>query len=633
MRKNAKSWIIKVLFGIIVVVFVFFYGFSDLRKSKETALASIGEKKITVSEYQEAYKTMLQFYRNIYQGQLSEEMIKQMGLKQKALENLIDREIMLQEADRMKLYAAPGEISRNIMQSQVFQEKGVFSQALYERALRYYGISVADFEKNQERELIIKKLEDIVKSGVKVSDKELKEQFLVENEKIKIDYVCFNPETIKDSLPVSEQEIEGYYKKHSEEFRKPETAKAQYIVVSPQDYENKAVVSDKDIKEYYQTDIERFSEPKKIKARHILLKVGKGDASEKEQAIRKRAEELLQKLKNGEDFAKLAEKNSEDTVSAKKGGDLGFFKKGDMVKPFEEAAFSLKTGELSPLIRTTHGFHIIRVDDMKEAYTKSFDEAKPVLEKELKQEEAKKIARDEANRAYNRLFKSKDLQGFAKQNSLNVLETDYFTYGKGPEDTGQKNSFSEAAFSLAAGELAPVVSLGQNYVLLKLVGKKESHIPPLQEAKETIRTTIEKEKKVALAKERAEKLASRLKDGSGDWAALAKENNLEIKTSAEFTRRGEIIPEIGKTSALKEAAFTLSEKKLYAGTVFQTEKGSFVVKFRERQVPGQEEYQKKREQLERQLVQMKKEEVFNRFLESLKAKADIKVNKKLIASD
>ncbi|MCX5895126.1 MAG: SurA N-terminal domain-containing protein, partial [Proteobacteria bacterium] len=288
MRKNAKSWIIKVLFGIIVVVFVFFYGFSDLRKSKETVLASIGEKKITVSEYQEAYKNMLQFYRNIYQGQLSEEMIKQMGLKQKALENLIDREIMLQEADRMKLYAAPGEISRNIMQSPVFQEKGVFSQALYERALRYYGISVADFEKNQERELIIKKLEDIVKSGVKVSDKELKEQFLVENEKIKIDYVCFNPETIKDSLPVSEQEIEGYYKKHSEEFRKPETVKAQYIVFSPQDYENKAVVSDKDIKEYYQTDIERFSEPKKIKARHILLKVGKGDASEKEQAIRKR---------------------------------------------------------------------------------------------------------------------------------------------------------------------------------------------------------------------------------------------------------------------------------------------------------------------------------------------------------
>ena len=347
MRKNAKSWIIKLLFGIIIVVFVFFYGYSGTPNKKDTVLASVGDKKITIADYQEEYKNQLQFYRSIYQGQITDEMIRQMGLKQKALENLIDREILLQEAEKKNIQASPEEIRKSIMESPVFQENGAFSQKNYERALRYYGLSMADYEQSQGKGLIIKKLQDLVKSAARVSDKEIRERFLSENEKIKIEYLAFSPDQIKEKPPVSEQEIESYYKKHAEEFRVPELVKCDYIIFSPQAFENKVVVQSVDLKSYYQMDIERFVEPKKVKARHILLKVAKTDPPEKEQAVKKRAEELLQKLKNKEDFAKLAEKNSEDPGSAAKGGDLGYFKQGDMVKPFEEAAFALKPGELS----------------------------------------------------------------------------------------------------------------------------------------------------------------------------------------------------------------------------------------------------------------------------------------------
>ena len=347
MRKNAKSWIVKLLFGIIIVVFVFFYGYSGTPNEKDTILASVGDKNITIADYQEEYKNQLQFYRSIYQGQITDEMIRQMGLKQKALENLIDREILLQEAERKNIQASPEEIRKSIMESPVFQENGAFSQKNYERALRYYGLSMADYEQSQGKGLIIKKLQDLVKSAARVSDKEIQERFLSENEKIKIEYLAFSPDQIKEKPPVSEQEIESYYKKHAEEFRVPELVKCDYIIFSPQAFENKVVVQSVDLKSYYQMDVERFVEPKKVKARHILLKVAKTDPPEKEQAVKKRAEELLQKLKNKEDFAKLAEKNSEDPGSAAKGGDLGYFKQGDMVKPFEEAAFALKPGELS----------------------------------------------------------------------------------------------------------------------------------------------------------------------------------------------------------------------------------------------------------------------------------------------
>jgi peptidyl-prolyl cis-trans isomerase D len=633
MRKNAKSWIVKLLFGIIIIVFVFFYGYSGTRNEKDTVLASVGDKKITIADYQEEYKNQLQFYRSIYQGQITDEMIRQMGLKQKALENLIDREILLQEAEKKNIQASPEEIRKSIMESPVFQENGAFSQKNYERALRYYGLSLADYEQSQGKGLIIKKLQDLVKSAARVSDKEIWERFLSENEKIKIEYLSFSPDQIKEKPPVSEQEIESYYKKHAEEFRVPELVKCDYIIFSPQAFENKVVVQSVDLKSYYQMDVERFVEPKKVKARHILLKVAKTDPPEKEQAVKKRAEELLQKLKSGEDFAKLAEKNSEDPGSAAKGGDLGYFKQGDMVKPFEEAAFALKPGELSALVRTPYGFHIIRVEDVKEAHTKTFEEVKGILEKELRQEEAKKIAREEANRAFNRLFKSKDIEDYAKKNSLALKQTDYFSFGKGPEDNEGKNTFSDAAFSVAKGELAPIFSLGQSYVLLKVADKKASAIPPVKDVSESIRSIIEREKKIALAKERAEKMLAQLKAGKTDWAAAAKENKLETKTAKEFIRQGDFIPEFGKAPALKEAAFALSEKKPYPDKVFDTDKGIVIIKFKERQVPGQEEFQKQKERLEKQVVQMKKEDLFNQFLERLKAKAEITVDKKLLAMD
>jgi peptidyl-prolyl cis-trans isomerase D len=270
---------------------------------------------------------------------------------------------------------------------------------------------------------------------------------------------------------------------------------------------------------------------------------------------------------------------------------------------------------------------------VKEAYTKTFDEAKPVIEKELKLDAAKKLAREEAHRAYNRLFKSKDIAGYAKQNGMKVEETDYFTSGNGPEDAAEKNVFSDAAFSVSAGEIAPIFALGQKYVLLKLEGKKPSRIPPVAEATDAIKKILEKEKKTELAKAQAEKLLAELKSGKADWAAAAKANKLEIKTTKEFSRRGEFIPEIGQARALKEAAFTLSEKKPYPDKVFDTDKGVLIIRLKSRQVPGEEEFKKQKDRLQKQLAQMKKEELFNQFLESLKAKLEIKVDKKLLASD
>ena len=202
MRENAGSWIIKVLFGIIVVVFVFFYGFSDLQKTDTDAvIARVGDREITQAQYQTAYKNTMEMYRSLYKNQLNDELMERLGLKQKVLDDLINRELLLQEAERRTIRVTEAEVQASIMGMPAFQENGRFSQALYQRALNYYGISAADFEKDKERELMLRAMESIITLSAKVSDREVRDRYSMQKEKVKIGYVCIDPDTLHRIMP------------------------------------------------------------------------------------------------------------------------------------------------------------------------------------------------------------------------------------------------------------------------------------------------------------------------------------------------------------------------------------------------------------------------------------------------
>jgi peptidyl-prolyl cis-trans isomerase D len=632
MRKKAKSWIIIVPVGIIILVFVFFYGFSDVRKKgKETVIASVGNRKISMTEYNNACKNMIQFYRNVYKNELSEDMIKNMGIKQKVLEDLIDRELLLQEAQRLEVRITPDQVKNTIKNTPTFQENGAFSQRLYEKVLSYYGITALDYERDREKELIIKTLEEMIKGPVKVSEKELRDIYSLQNEKVKIEYICFDPRKIEQKPAVSEEDLLAYYEKNKEDFRVPEMVKVKYISFVPKDFEKRVNITKEEIEEYYQTDPEQFFEPHQVKARHILLKLEKDISQEKEEKVRNKAKDILEKLKRGESFEKLAREFSKDTATAEKGGDLGYFKKGQMVKPLEETAFSLKPGETSSPIKTKYGYHIIRVEDIKQARTKPLEEAQEVIENDLKKEKAQELVRKEARRAFNRLFKSRNLAEYAKKNDLKLSETNYFSYGKSLEDMPGKELFSREAFTLSQGELAPAFAIGQKYILLKLEEKKESQVPPLERVKEAIKTEVEKEKKKEIAKQRAEKALSLLMEGKQLWEDLEKKPDLEIK-EAEVTRTGKHISGIGNAEELIAAAFELEKEKKLAASVFQTDPGSVLVRLKEKIVPENSVFEKQKEDIKKTTLQKKQMEVFDRFMQEIKSRSDYWVNRKLLPS-
>ena len=360
-------------------------------------------------------------------------------------------------------------------------------------------------------------------------------------------------------------------------------------------------------------------------------KVEKAAAKEKEDEIKKKAESALDQVNKGEDFEKLAKKLSEDTASAEKGGDLGYFKKGDMVKPFEEAAFSLKPGETSALVRSPFGFHIIRVEDVKEGRTKPLEEVKDFIEKELRKEKSQDMVQQEAKRAFNRLFKTKNLEEYALETNMKLQTTDFFIYGKSSEDMPGKELFSKEAFALAPGDLSSAFAIGQKYFILKLEEKKETHIPVVEYVKEAIVGELEKQKRMMLANEVAQKNLVLLLDGKEQWESMAKNNELESK-EAEVRRTGDYIAGIGKSKDLKEACFALEQTKPYGPAVYQGEKGMVLVKLKEKVQPSEADFAKEKEKIAQSILQNKQRDLFEQFLQELKAKAETWVDTKVFSS-
>lgn len=631
MRKNASSWIIKILFGIIVVVFIFFYGYSDVRKNQgETVVATVGSRTISLAEYQKAYKNMLEMYRSMYQNRLDDAMLEKLGLQQQVLEDLIDREVLLQAAERYDIRVTPEQVRDAIRQTPVFQENGRFSEQRYRQVLSFYGISALDFERDKEKELMVQTFQNMVTSAVKVSDQELRELFQFQNEETQIEFLTFSPAQESVAGDVTEAELTQYFEQHQESFRVPEKVKVRYLVFDRSAFEKRVEVSDDEIRQYYQEDQDRFFEPKKVRARHILFTLDKDAPPEAVTAAEQEATQVLERLKKGEDFAALATARSDDAATATKGGDLGFFTRGTMVKPFADAAFGLQPGETSGLVRTPFGFHIIRVEEVQPARVQPLEEVAAQIRKDITTEKTRETVRREARRAYSRLFKSRDLESYAAEKSFQIKETGFFAYGQSALDRPDNEVFSKEAFGLETGELAPSFKIGEAYYLIKLVERREAHIPELQEIRTDVEHALIREKKTQQARQRAEATRAALSDETKTWQQIAEPAGREIKTAA-FTRQGDYIKGLGKARPLKDDAFTCAVGAV-GPEVYEVTDGYCLFRVMKRGLGEAADFEEQKDTLRRSLLQQKQREIFDQFLQKLKTEIELKVDRDLIAS-
>jgi peptidyl-prolyl cis-trans isomerase D len=621
MRKHAKSWLIKVLIGIIAVVFIFYFGYS-FRAKQGLKVAYVNGELISGMEYQKAYWDLLEALRRQYKDVWNDNLIKVFDLKNRALDNLINQKLISQEARKIGLDVTESEIQQAIMDYPAFQIDGQFDMRRYMGLLSQNRMQPEDFEVSMAKELLDGKLRQFLLTFMPITDQEVLDYYTYANEKIKISFVQFKPEKFKKSINPDPASLEIFFKERQEDYRVPEKIKLAYLLIDPDTFKDKVEVKDDEIEDYYEYNMDTFLQPKEVKARHILFKLSQdaGEAEEKE--VREKATEVLEEARKGNDFATLAKKYSEGPTKSS-GGDLGYFTAGRMVKPFEDTAFKMKKGEISDLVRTRFGYHIIKVEDVKEARTKALDEVRDQISKTLLKTGSAELAHEYALSLIDQMPYDADLAKYAAERELEIKNTGEFSQDQPIPGIGGDDKLRQSLFSLRKGETSELLELKDKFYIFQVSERKESYLPEMAEVTDKLKDDYLAYRSAEEAKAAAESYLTALKEGKS-WDEAAKEKQLEIEETDFFTRRGPV-PKIGHAPDLLETAFSLNRSNRYPDTIFKNDKGAFVIRWEASEGIDEDNYQEEKEKYRFSLMQTKHRRAFQVWIDRLKKKAEIEI--------
>jgi len=617
MRENAGSWIIKILLGVVVVVFIFL-GLGPDDPKNENVAAVVNKKVITMEAYRTAYNQIIQRYRSQFGDGLNDDLIKMLRIKENTLESLIDKELILQSARKFGIRVTDEELRDFISNSKYFQENGKFSPGLYANYIKYAYQRPELFEMAQRDDLVIRKFQGLIDHTEPVSEEEVRQWFVREKSEVNVSYVLFEPAAQAGVKP-SDDEIKNYYEKHRDKYMSEPVAKVNCIQFRPDDFSSKVTVTDKDIEANYMSNMSKYETPKTVEARHILIKVEQeADQAEVEKA-RSKAQDIYQMaVTDGKDFSELAKTFSEDSTKDK-GGYLGAFEQGSMVKPFADKAFSMKTGEVSEPVRTQFGWHLIKVEKINEAKRRQLADVKEEIRKSLVKEKAGTIAYEAADSTYDLIVGGVDLNQAAKSANLAVIETGFFTQAAGPSeiDPAAARDFSKIVFGMSAKQTSDILEFNGMYFIAQMVEKKGAEARPLDEVQEDVFADLLEEVKDDQAKKAAENLIVSLKEGRSDL-----DQTKNVNESGFFTRdsRNETLkldPNVMKS------AFDLTQAKNVCEAPVKGEKGYYVIRLKERKEPDSALFEKEKDRIKSELAEKKRAQAHSQWLSQLKSRSNI----------
>ncbi|MBU1162770.1 MAG: SurA N-terminal domain-containing protein [Proteobacteria bacterium] len=623
LRRSATSWLIKIILGAIVVVFVF-WGVGSFRSQRKDRVALVNGETISSEEYMEAYNNIIEQLRQRLGNNLNDDMIKMLNVKSQALNMLIDKKLMLQEATKFNLRVTDNELADAIRQIEAFQTDGKFDSQIYKNTLTRNRLTPEEFELIQKEAMIIEKIRSFILSNVKVSELEAIEWFKWENTSVNVDFVLFEPDRYDDINPTID-EISSFFEDKKESYKTDAMVKVRFLRFDPDAYKSMVEITDEDIHDHYENNIEKFKTEKTIKAQHILIKLDPMSDPETVEKKRKSALDILKLAREGMDFAELAKQYSE-CPSKVEGGYLGEFNKNAMVKPFAEKAFQMKAGEISEPVRTRHGWHIIKVEKINEETVISLKAAEDKIRNKLIEERTKNLAYEEAEAVYDASFEGNDLIKNAEARNINIVTTDFFTKIDGPE-TGIKNSsaFASYAFNLSLMEIGKIQDFEDGYYIVQPIEKIPEKIPDLKDVEEKVRIDLIRQMQDEKANKYANELLVALRDNKS-FDVECKKLNLDVATTG-FFKRNSSIPYIGFEQEISQAAFKLSNENMLPESPIKGEKGYYIIRFRDRKESELNGFEEGKEKIKDKLLKQKMLRTFDAWLSTIRNKSIISIEK------
>src|SRR5215471_3893164 len=510
MRRH-KGWL-KWSLAIVVVSFILLYIPSFLREGAGAAgnsvVADVEGREITAQQFRRVYQQQMQAYRQSYGANVDERLLKQLGIDQRIVQQMIQEEASLAEAGRLGISASDAEVRERILALPAFQDNGQFiGDARYRQILQMQNppMRPSEFEDQIRRAIVNEKLEAALTAWINVADADVDAEFRKRNEKVKLAVVNFPADKFREGLTATDDEIAKYFNEHTESYRIGQKRKVRYLTIDQEALRAKATVTGQQIQRAYDDNIQQYSTPDQVRASHILIKTtGK---AEEDGVAKKKAEDLLAQIKKGADFAELAKKNSQDEGSAVKGGDLDFFGKGAMVPEFDKVAFTLQPGQVSDVVKSQFGYHIIKVTDKRAAATKTLAEVRGQIEDQLKFEQAQSAGQKLANEVAGEIKKPADFEKVARARGLQTGESGLFLPDEPIAGIGISQAVSQAAFSMKEGEVSDAIPTPQGYAFITVTGRQDAYIPKLEEVKARVRDDVLKEKAIEKARAAAAAVA------------------------------------------------------------------------------------------------------------------------------
>ncbi|MGE5285083.1 MAG: SurA N-terminal domain-containing protein [Actinomycetota bacterium] len=613
LRRNAGSWAIKIILSFIALTFIW-WGVGTYSERGRNVAATVGGETITMIELADAVSGLEKSYREVYGAAFTPEMAKALNLKQRAMDSLVQRRLLLEEAAKMGLSATDEEVRLEIAAVPAFQQNGQFRDDLYRSVLSYNRVTPAEFEASKRVEITLKKLEGLLGAGALVPDTEAKELFRITSRKIRLLVVTDDPGKAKVDAP-NEGEILAKYEEAKERFRTPARVKLAIAAFTPDRFGREVQPSEAEIKAFYEANSDRFRTEERRLVSRIVLPFGKKDRD----AVRKRAEEILVKASKGK-----AEFDAQAKAFARgKGGEAWLSRKeaGDALSgPLFQAAVDTVVGP----VELSGSFVLARVNRIRFPEALPLSQVRDRVVEQIRQEKGKDLAVVKAYEAQPKAAAAKSVKATAAAFGVPVVETGWV----GAEGTpGVPAALAQDALLLPSGEVGPVKTLGDTDYLFQVTAKEDSRVPPLAEVRDKIVAEVVRGKKVSAARATLLKILAD-SNSAAELEANARKAGIPSSVTAGFAPLSEPLPEaLAGAGDLRKDLSSLSAKAPISRKVYPGRDGNLLaVAYSGEQLASDAEWAQKKAAFLRELAERKKSAMLEGLLSDRRKSAKVEIN-------
>ncbi len=620
-----KRWLQIGLLVLIVPPFALF-GIDFYFRDTDTggSLAKVGGARISEVEYSQALRQAQEKMREMMRENPDPSLLNSAQLKESVLNELIERKVTQSHAAKAGMTISDAELQRIIAGIEAFRDQsGKFSRERYRQLLQGQGLTPDMFENQVRTNIILEQVRSVYSGSVFIPESVADRLLKIREQEREVSQVVFNPADYRKQVKITDADAEKYYTDHKDEFLIPERVKVEFVVLSLEAYQRSIQISDEEIKKFYLENQSRFQTPEERRASHILIPAAAGASAEEKAKAKAQAEDLFKQAKsNPKKFGDLARKFSKDPGSAEKGGDLGFFARGLMVKPFDEATFSMKVGDIAGPVETQYGYHVIRLDEVKAMQSTPLEAVRAQIETDMRKPKVAKAFAEAADSFNNLVYEQFDsLQPAVEELKLTLQKSDWVSRAGGnPNPLLNNDKLLAALFSdevLKNKHNTSAIEVQPNMLLAaRVIEHKSSEGLPLDQVHKDIVQHLADQAATQLAEKEGRAALDKLKKGEPvalSWSAAQ---------MVTLQKRQGLHPEAA------QSVFSADTAKLPAYAGVPVSQSRFVI-YRVTKVKDVAEISaEQRKALAKQLAQMIGQEQYIAYVASLRERADVKIDKK-----